>query len=103
MKRNSLLLKAAIAGMLTACSSAPSTPEEAEVKNLNSAKVVDAPAAPAEVAAEKGECHGINACKGKGACGGPGYSCAGNNACKGKGWISMTEADCKIKKGTFKR
>lgn len=70
---------------------------------MNNAKVVDAPATPAAATAEKGECHGINACKGKGECGGPGYGCAGNNSCKGKGWISLSEADCKAKKGKFKR
>ncbi|HEX4924643.1 MAG TPA: hypothetical protein VFV50_11175 [Bdellovibrionales bacterium] len=103
MKRNSLLVSAALAGLLGACqSTAPKSPEEAEMKSLNEAKVVDAPA-DAAVTAQTGECHGINACKGKGECGSPTYSCAGNNACKGKGWISMTEADCLKKKGTFKR
>jgi len=51
----------------------------------------------------KGECHGINSCKGKGDCGGKGYSCAGKNSCKGKGWLEMTKADCDAKKGTFKK
>ena len=50
----------------------------------------------------KGECHGINSCKGKGECGGTGYSCAGNNACKGQGWVTLTQADCTAKAGTFK-
>ncbi len=100
LKQNSLLMSAAIAGMISAagCTSGQKSPEEAEMKSLKDAKVVDAPAAP-----EKGECHGINACKGKGECGGPGYGCAGNNACKGKGWLSLSEPDCVEKKGTFKR
>ena len=52
----------------------------------------------------KGECHGVNECKGKGACGGKeGHSCAGKNSCKGKGWLSMTKKECKDKKGTFKK
>jgi len=57
----------------------------------------------------KGECHGVNSCKGTGECGAkaegnvPGHSCAGKNSCKGKGWKSMTEADCKAEKGTFKK
>ncbi len=51
---------------------------------------------------DKGECHGINSCKGKGECGGPGWDCAGNNTCKGQGWISTTAADCKKKGGKFK-
>lgn len=53
-------------------------------------------------ASAMGECHGINACKGKGECGGEGHACAGNNACKGKGWIQMSKKDCKKKHGTFK-
>ena len=59
-------------------------------------------AAPDAKATEKGECHGVNSCKGKGECGGPGWDCAGNNTCKGKGWNSMTAADCKKKGGKFK-
>ena len=50
----------------------------------------------------KGECHGINSCKGKGECGGPGYSCSGNNSCKGQGWISLTQKECAEKGGAFK-
>jgi hypothetical protein len=109
LKRHTLLVSAAFAGMLGACHSTSKSPDEAEMKSLNEAKVIDAPAdtqtttmQPAATEA-KGECHGINACKGKGDCGGPGYGCAGNNSCKGKGWLSMTEAQCKEKKGTFKR
>jgi hypothetical protein len=49
----------------------------------------------------KGECHGVNSCKGKGECGGPGWDCAGNNACKGQGWITTTASDCKKKGGKF--
>ncbi len=51
--------------------------------------------------AAKGECHGVNACKGQGDCHGAGKSCAGSNECKGKGWKSMTEAECKAKAGKF--
>lgn len=50
----------------------------------------------------KGECHGINSCKGTGDCGGAGTSCAGTNACKGQGWVKMTKADCDAKGGSFK-
>ena len=52
--------------------------------------------------ATMGECHGINSCKGQGACGGKGHSCAGKNSCKGKGWLKMSKADCEEKSGTFK-
>jgi len=51
----------------------------------------------------KGECYGVNGCKGKGACGGPGHECAGKNECKGKGFVSMTEKECQDKMGTFKK
>ncbi|TGK01249.1 hypothetical protein EHQ53_08940 [Leptospira langatensis] len=50
----------------------------------------------------KGECHGINSCKGTGDCGGKGHSCAGKNSCKGQGWMSLTKKDCEAKKGKFK-
>ena len=57
----------------------------------------------AKTAEKTGECHGVNACKGKGDCGGknPAHSCAGQNACKGKGWLKLTEKECKAKKGKF--
>jgi hypothetical protein len=57
----------------------------------------------------KGECSGVNSCKGTGECGGAagggaaGHSCAGQNACKGQGWISLTQADCEGRHGTFKK
>ena len=53
--------------------------------------------------AEKGECHGVNSCKGKGECGGAGHSCAGENTCKGKGWVKMTKAECMKKKGKWQK
>lgn len=52
---------------------------------------------------QKGECHGVNACKGSGACGGKGHSCAGKNACKGKGWVKKTKKECEAKGGTWKK
>ena len=51
--------------------------------------------------AKMGECHGINACKGTGACHGAGNSCAGKNACKGQGWVKATKTDCEAKGGKF--
>lgn len=48
------------------------------------------------------ECHGVNACKGTGECGGVGHGCAGQNACKGKGWIKKSADECKAMGGTFK-
>lgn len=59
--------------------------------------------APQAAAGPKGECHGVNACKGKGACGnGADAACAGQNTCKGLGWLSLTKAECDAKGGTFK-
>ncbi len=43
---------------------------------------------------EAGQCHGVNACKGKGDCQGMGHESEGKNACKGKGWVKMTKAEC---------
>lgn len=48
-----------------------------------------------------GQCHGVNACKGQGECGGVGHACAGKNACKGQGWIGLTRAACERRGGTF--
>jgi hypothetical protein len=52
--------------------------------------------------AKKGECWGVNACKGQGACGGVGHECSGQNACKGQGWLSLTKPECDAKNGKFK-
>ncbi len=52
--------------------------------------------------ADMGECHGVNSCKGTGACGGKGNSCAGKNSCKGQGWLKLSKADCEAKSGKFK-
>ena len=53
---------------------------------------------PATAWAEEVECHGVNTCKGTGACGGKGHTCAGQNACKGQGWIKMDKDAC-LKQG----
>ena len=42
----------------------------------------------------KVKCSGINACAGKGKCGGATHDCAGKNSCKGKGWIKVSAKDC---------
>jgi hypothetical protein len=56
----------------------------------------------ATMAEAKGECHGMNSCKGTGACGGQGHSCAGKNSCKGQGWLELSKSDCQAKGGTYK-
>lgn len=48
-----------------------------------------------------GQCHGVNACKGKGDCGNKDHSCSGKNACKGQGWLSSNQADCEAKGGKY--
>jgi len=53
--------------------------------------------------AAKGQCWGVNACKGQGECAGKGHSCAGENSCKGKGYKMMAQADCDTAEGEFKK
>ena len=49
-----------------------------------------------------GQCHGVNSCKGKGACEGVSHSCEGKNACEGKGWLKMSQSTCEsIQNGTW--
>ncbi len=72
-KMNSLLVKAAMAGMMGA---------------------VAAPQAALANHHEKGQCQGANACKGKGACHTATNACAGQNACKGQSFIETTKAEC---------
>ena len=84
---NKKLHHVAMAGLLAAGACA-SQKEKTEA-------TVDAP--------KTGECWGINACKGKGACGGPGHECAGQNTCKGKGWLKLSKEECVSKKGTYKQ
>ena len=88
MNKTGILVSAALAGLLaTGCSSAQST-------------------AKGTSASASGECHGVNACKGNGECGGKdgsmSWACAGNNTCKGKGWLKMSKSDCDAKGGQFK-
>ncbi len=84
LKNKSMILSAALTGVLLATSGCATGDKSAQGQ------------------AAVGECHGVNACKGKGECGGKGHSCAGMNTCKGKAWVKMTEADCKAKKGKYK-
>lgn len=58
-------------------------------------------AAPSQAAdSDKVHCHGVNSCKGQGACGSADHACAGKNACKGKGFVEVTAKECKEKGGT---
>ena len=80
-KTNAILMTAAVAGLLLGAGS-PTTVNAED--------------------AAKGECWGVNGCKGQGDCAGKGHSCAGENSCKGKGWVKMTKADCEAKGGDFR-
>jgi len=63
------------------------------VAALFAAGFVGPPTSPAR-AADEAHCYGINACKGKGDCGGKGHSCAGENVCKGKGYLKLDKETC---------
>ncbi len=79
------LIAASMAGLLTAASLAVTQTAQAKDKDTD------------EVA-----CYGINACKGKGDCGGKGHSCAGKNECKGKGYVEVHKDKClKISGGSL--
>lgn len=49
----------------------------------------------------KGQCHGVNSCKGQTACATAEGSCAGTNSCAGKGWLLKTKVDCDKLEGKF--
>jgi hypothetical protein len=51
----------------------------------------------------KGQCFGVNGCKGQGACKSAKNDCKGHNACKGQGWLAMTEQDCNGQNGQFQK
>ena len=82
--KSGILVSAALAGLVLAssCSYLENGEEEPEIVG--------------------GECHGINSCKGQGACAGKDHRCAGMNSCKGQGWLKMTEKECLDKKGTYR-
>jgi len=82
MDKKSVLLNAAMAGLLAASAGIALT------QNAVAADV---------------KCHGANTCKGTGACGGAGHDCAGKNTCKGQGWIKVAdEKECTAKGGSTK-
>ncbi len=79
MKTNKLLIGAALAGLSLSTLTACPTPE----------------------AQASGQCHGVNGCKGQGACGGKDHDCGGKNACKGQGWVKSTAEECTTKGGQY--
>lgn len=79
MNTKSMLIGAAVAGLcLAGCTSMSNT-----------------------ATATVGQCHGVNACKGSGDCGGKGHACGGKNSCKGKGWKKMKKTACSDLGGKF--
>ena len=50
--------------------------------------------------AEDVACSGVNACSGKGQCGGKDHACGGKNSCKGKGVVTVSQAACDALGGT---
>ncbi|WP_447968546.1 BufA2 family periplasmic bufferin-type metallophore [Nitrospira sp. M1] len=87
MSSKSLLMGAALTGMLIASGCAHS--HDSMHDSMSGGQMA------------KGECHGVNDCKGHGECKGAGQSCEGKNDCKGKGWVSMSQADCDAKGGQY--
>ena len=78
MEKRSMMLKAAVAGLVGVAIAA--TPSMAKDKKEKAEKNV--------------KCYGVNKCGGHGKCGGPGHECAGKNSCKGQGWLSMPKDSC---------
>jgi hypothetical protein len=83
MTQKSLLLGAALSGLLIASGCAQSH------HSMSNGEMA------------KGQCHGVNDCKGKGECKTVTNSCEGKNDCKGKSWLSMSKADCDTKGGNY--
>ena len=69
MKKSSLLLASAAAGLMTLAMTA--APDQAQAGE------------------DEVKCYGVNKCKASGDCGGKGHSCAGHNECAGKGYIKL--------------
>ena len=82
MSQKSILLGAALSGLLIASGCAHS------MDSMSGGEMA------------KGQCHGVNACKGKGDCSSATHDCAGENSCEGKGWLKMSKADCEMIKNS---
>jgi hypothetical protein len=58
---------------------------------------------PANAAEAKVKCEGVNACKGKSACGTATNACQGQNKCKGEGYLMLSQAECDAAKAKMKK
>lgn len=85
MKKQSLLMGAALTGLLVATSGCSSYGKSTSQ--------------PADDAV--GKCLGVNSCKAKSNCGTDQHACHGQNSCKGKGWLKMAKAKCDEMGGKF--
>jgi hypothetical protein len=74
MESKSLLLSAAVAGLVMGGSALASDDYKATKDSVH--------------------CQGVNSCKGTGDCGGKTHGCGGQNTCKGKGWKKMSQKEC---------
>ncbi len=89
--KKSLLMGAAVAGLMISC-----TGTEKQMPEVKTGEVM---------------CYGVNSCKGHGSCHGKVDSCsgqngcqaelkcAGQNSCKGKGLVKLSKSDCEAKGG----
>ncbi len=73
-----LLLGAAVAGLLGAATTAKADPIPKE--KLKKMSVV--------------ACYGVNTCKALGQCSGENHGCAAQNECRGQGWVAVPEKAC---------
>lgn len=102
MNRTTRITAAALSALaLGGCKTAMPGPSGASGGATEPERASAAPAT-AHPADKAGECWGVNACKGQGACGGVGHECAGQNECKGKGWLTLAKPECDKRGGKFK-
>jgi hypothetical protein len=84
--KNSLIIGAALAGLLAGSSAVQASTLLSGVKTgFNTATQDKDAASDKKEAKDKHACKGQNSCKGKGGCKGSDNGCKGKNSCKGKG------------------
>jgi len=80
-----LLLGAAVAGLLASASTAKADPIPKE--KLKKMAVVP--------------CYGVNTCKALGQCSGENHGCAAQNECRGQGWVAVPKEACQAIGGSL--
>ena len=73
-----LLLGAAVTGLLCAATTAKADPIPKE--RLKKMSVIP--------------CYGVNTCKALGQCSGENHGCAAQNECRGQGWVAVPKEAC---------